>query len=134
MTKNDMIKMGIVVGIVAGVILFGLQYLVQRGREVHRQMAWENAQSQEEAVRNAQMQIANLGTALDAFEIDVGRYPTTTEGLNALVVKPASHADRWAGPYLSGQRVPKDPWGMAYIYENDGNRFAVRSCGLSRST
>ncbi len=53
-------------------------------------------------------QIAMLGTALDAFRLDVGRYPTTEEGLDALQKNPGF--EKWDGPYLS-KDVPLDPWG-----------------------
>ncbi len=67
----------------------------------------------------AETQIAYIGTALDAFEIDCSRYPTTTEGLDALIQKPASNADGWTQPYLQ-QGVPKDPWGSEYVYRYPG--------------
>jgi general secretion pathway protein G len=67
----------------------------------------------------AQTQISELSVALDAFEIDVGRYPTTVEGLRALVERPASEADGWQQPYLS-KNVPLDPWGNEYIYRCPG--------------
>ena len=66
----------------------------------------------------AQADLANLGTALDLFYLDVGRYPTTEEGLKALVVKPGDLAG-WAGPYLK-RGTPKDPWGREYIYKCPG--------------
>jgi general secretion pathway protein G len=65
-------------------------------------------------------QISELSVALDAFEIDVGRYPTTVEGLRALLERPTSEADSWQGPYLSKNVVPADPWGGEYIYRCPG--------------
>ena len=62
----------------------------------------------------AKAQIEAFEKALDAFRLDVGRYPTTDEGLAALLVKPATTA-KWNGPYLK-KNVPQDPWGHAYIY------------------
>ena len=53
--------------------------------------------------------ISNIGVALDAFEVDIGRYPKTEEGLQALVEN-ASNDDKWNGPYLK-KGLPKDPWG-----------------------
>ena len=64
-------------------------------------------------------QIANFETALDAFNIDIGRYPTTMEGLEALVVKPTG-LDKWREPYLKRQTLPKDPWGNEYQYKCPG--------------
>ena len=66
----------------------------------------------------ARAQIEMLGTALDTFRLDVGRYPTTEEGLDALQRKPAG-ADRWDGPYLK-KEVPLDPWKKPYLYKSPG--------------
>jgi len=62
--------------------------------------------------------IANIEVALDAFEIDNGRYPTTSEGLRALLEQP-SDADDWKGPYLK-KAVSLDPWGNEYVYKLPG--------------
>jgi general secretion pathway protein G len=69
-------------------------------------------------VRAAAAQIANFGTALDTFRLDVGRYPNTQEGLAALIQRPSA-ADRWDGPYLK-TNVPNDPWGRPYFYRSPG--------------
>jgi general secretion pathway protein G len=69
-------------------------------------------------VRAAAAQIANFGTALDTFRLDVGRYPNTQEGLAALIQRPSS-ADRWDGPYLK-TNVPNDPWGRPFFYRSPG--------------
>jgi general secretion pathway protein G len=66
----------------------------------------------------AKTQIANISTALDAFEVDNGYYPAGAEGLNELVEKPST-ATNWRGPYLK-QRIGNDPWGNAYVYEYPG--------------
>ena len=68
--------------------------------------------------KTAGIQIADLDKALEIFKLDVGRYPTNAEGLQALVAKPAS-AGGWNGPYLKGG-LPADPWGNAYRYANPG--------------
>jgi len=65
----------------------------------------------------AKAQIAMLGTALDAFRLDVGRYPTRDEGLDALRKNPGF--DTWDGPYLP-KDVPPDPWGKHYVYNCPG--------------
>jgi len=62
-------------------------------------------------------QIAMLGTALDAFRLDVGRYPNAEEGLDALRKNPGM--DNWDGPYLP-KDVPQDPWGKQYVYRYPG--------------
>jgi len=69
-------------------------------------------------LRAAAAQIANFGTALDTFRLDVGRYPTTQEGLGALNARPSS-TDRWDGPYLKTQ-IPLDPWSRPYFYRSPG--------------
>jgi general secretion pathway protein G len=66
----------------------------------------------------AKTQIELLGTALDTFRLDVGRYPTTQEGLQAMRMAP-SGLPRWDGPYLK-KDVPLDPWGRPYVYESPG--------------
>lgn len=64
---------------------------------------------------------SNIGQALDLYEIDNGSYPTTEEGLNALMAKPAS-APNWRGPYL--KKKPADPWGNPYAYKSPGTHNA----------
>jgi general secretion pathway protein G len=76
-------------------------------------------QSERATARAAKAQIELLGTALDTFRLDVGRYPTTQEGLQALTQKPGG-VDRWDGPYLR-KEVPNDPWGRPYIYKSPGD-------------
>jgi general secretion pathway protein G len=66
----------------------------------------------------SRLQIEMLGTALDTFRTDVGRYPTTAEGLAALRQRPPN-VDRWDGPYLK-KGVPPDPWGRAFYYRSPG--------------
>jgi len=91
--------------------------------------------SQQAKITAAGVQIAQLEVALDAFEIDVSRYPTTTEGLRALVDKPTSDADGWQQPYLK-RDVPKDPWGNDYVYRYPGqyneNGYDLYSLGPDR--
>jgi type II secretion system protein G len=62
----------------------------------------------------AQADISNIKNAIAVFELDVGRYPTTAEGLNALTTRPPGLTADWHGPYLA--QFPTDPWGHAYIY------------------
>ena len=66
----------------------------------------------------AKAQIESFGKALDAYRIDTGRYPSTEQGLNALVVKPPDEA-KWAGPYLQ-KSIPLDPWSKPYAYRSPG--------------
>jgi general secretion pathway protein G len=75
--------------------------------------------SQQAKITAARTQLSYFETALDAFEIDVGRYPTNVEGLRALVERPTSNADGWQQPYLKST-IPQDPWGGEYIYRCPG--------------
>lgn len=74
--------------------------------------------------KTAGLQIADLEKSLDMFKLDVGRYPTNAEGLQALVSKPGS-ANGWNGPYLNGS-LPTDPWGNAYRYANPGPHGGIQ--------
>jgi general secretion pathway protein G len=67
----------------------------------------------------ARAEIHNLGLALDLFRLDIGRYPTQPEGLNALV-QPQPGLPGWRGPYLKSRTVPADPWGRPYVYRAAG--------------
>jgi len=67
-------------------------------------------------VARARSDVANLETALEQFRLDMGRYPTTEEGLEALRQPPQSDdAYKWKGPYIK-KPVPLDPWGHPYVY------------------
>lgn len=78
--------------------------------------------------KTASVQIADLDKSLELFKLDVGRYPTTEEGLNALVTKPGS-VNGWTGPYLKGG-VPSDPWGHPYRYANPGSNGGIEIISL----
>jgi len=71
----------------------------------------------------AKIQIESFGNALDLFYLDAGRYPTTSEGLRALMERPTNTAF-WNGPYLKGNAVPNDPWGRVYLYRSPGQHGA----------
>ena len=66
----------------------------------------------------ARTQIEMLGQALDSYRLDVGKYPSSSEGLNALVTNPG--AQGWDGPYLK-KGVPNDPWQKPYQYQSPGS-------------
>ena len=76
------------------------------------------AQVGKSQMKAAKAQITALEQALDQFRLDVGRYPTTEEGLEALTKAPAS-APGWGGPYLK-KAAPSDPWGRPFIYVQPG--------------
>jgi general secretion pathway protein G len=73
----------------------------------------------ESKVKTAQIQMENIASALDLFYLDAGRYPTTEEGLAALVRAP-SGLTSWNGPYLKSATAPRDPWGHDYVYRAPG--------------
>jgi general secretion pathway protein G len=78
----------------------------------------------------ARLQIENLSNAMEGYRIEVGRYPSTEEGLEALVEAPPG-ATRWNGPYLKKSVIPKDPWGNEYNYRSPGEHgpFDIFSLG-----
>jgi general secretion pathway protein G len=73
----------------------------------------------ESKAKAAKIQIESFSSALDLFFLDNGRYPSSSEGLTALVQRPGSTMS-WNGPYLKGAVVPNDPWGNAYVYRSPG--------------
>jgi len=77
----------------------------------------------ESKAKAAKIQIESLSSALDLYYLDVGRYPSTNEGLTALAKRPAN-ADAWNGPYVRGGVVPNDPWGNPYVYRSPGEHGA----------
>jgi len=70
-------------------------------------------------IQTTQTQIEQLGGALDMFRLEVGRYPTTAEGLEALIRQP-SGVSRWNGPYLRRSTIPTDAWGNDFVYRSPG--------------
>jgi general secretion pathway protein G len=69
--------------------------------------------------KTARLQIEDLTAALDLYYLEIGDYPSTDQGLRALVEQPGD-VDNWAGPYLKKADVPKDPWGQDYHYQSPG--------------
>jgi general secretion pathway protein G len=90
-------------------------------------------QEERAKVKAAKAQIELLGTALDTFRLDVGRYPTSQEGLEALLRQPGG-LERWDGPYLK-KALPQDPWGTAYGYRSPGEHgpFDIVSYGADKT-
>jgi general secretion pathway protein G len=84
----------------------------------------------ESRTKTAKLQIESFGSALDLFFLDAGRYPTTSEGLSALVQRP-NGIEVWNGPYVKGGKVPPDPWGNPYQYRSpvDGAPYQIVSYG-----
>ena len=73
----------------------------------------------ESKAKAAKIQIESFSSALDLYFLDNGRYPSSSEGLRALVQRPGSTMS-WNGPYLKGAAVPADPWGNPYVYRAPG--------------
>lgn len=81
----------------------------------------------------AKAQISLFETALDTYRLDVGKYPTTDQGLQALREQPDG-VEKWDGPYLP-KKVPPDPWGNAYVYRSPGEHgdYDILSLGADGS-
>ncbi|MBP0590721.1 type II secretion system major pseudopilin GspG [Paraburkholderia sp. LEh10] len=111
-TLLELLVVLVIIGMLAAIV--GPRYFSQLGKS-------------QATVARAQIDV--LTKAIDNFRLDVGRYPAAEEGLQALVVKPAS-ADKWAGPYLK-KEVPLDPWGHPYVYQVPGTKgdYAVIAYG-----
>ena len=101
-TLLELLVVMVIIGLLASYV--GPKYFAQIGKS---------------EVKTTRAQIDALGKAIDQYRLDVGRYPTTEEGLAALVTKPAN-LPKWDGPYLA-KNVPLDPWGNAYIYKSPGD-------------
>jgi general secretion pathway protein G len=63
-----------------------------------------------------------MKTALTTYRISMGDFPSTADGLQALITPPSSKADRWRGPYITDAKIPLDPWGEPYQYAYPGKR------------
>lgn len=69
----------------------------------------------------AKQSIARIGSVLDLYKLDAGSYPSTQDGLQALITKP-DDVDNWAGPYVKSGAAPLDPWGHPYFYQSPSSR------------
>ena len=113
-TLLELLVVIVIIGLLAGYV--APRYFSQVGRS---------------EVQVARAQIDSIEKALDQYRLDVRRYPSPEEGLEALVARPAS-ASNWNGPYLR-KAVPADPWGRPYLYRSPGSKpgydFEVVSFG-----
>ena len=71
----------------------------------------------------AKIEIGQIGQALDLYKLETGRYPSSSDGLHALVTAPGG-ASNWNGPYWKKSQIPKDPWGNDYRYTSPGQKGA----------
>ena len=101
-TLLELLVVIVIIGLLAAYV--GPKYFAQLGKS---------------EVTIARDQIDAFEKALDTYRLDVGRYPTTEEGLAALMAAPPSAAAKWNGPYLK-KAVPQDPWGHPFIYRSPG--------------
>jgi general secretion pathway protein G len=72
----------------------------------------------------ARQSIERISSVLDLYKLDAGSYPTTQDGLQALIAKP-DDAPNWAGPYIKGGDLPVDPWGHQYLYQLPSSRTGL---------
>lgn len=100
-TLLELLVVMVIIGLLAGYV--GPKYFSQIGKS---------------EVKATRAQIDSFGKAIDQFRLDVGRYPSTEEGLKSLITRP-SNLTKWDGAYLS-KNVPLDPWGNPYIYKSPG--------------
>jgi len=100
-TLLELLVVMVIIGLLAGYV--GPKFFGQIGKS---------------EVKATRAQLDGLQKSLDQYRLDVGRYPTTEQGLAVLVDKPADEP-RWAGPYLS-KALPKDPWRNDYQYRSPG--------------
>lgn len=112
-TLLELLVVIVIIGLLAGYV--APRYFAQVGRS---------------EIQVARSQIDSLEKALDQYRLDMRRYPTSEEGLDALVVKP-SGANGWNGPYLK-KAVPNDPWGRAYVYRTPGQKGEFDLISLGR--
>jgi general secretion pathway protein G len=102
MTLIEILVVLVLIGIVMGIV--GGNFL-SRGEEAK--------------AKAAKIEIGQIAQTLDLYKLEVGRYPTTSEGLQALVQAPSGVAN-WNGPYWKKSTLPKDPWGNDYKYVSPG--------------
>jgi len=101
-TLLELLVVMVIIGLLASYV--GPRYFAQVGKS---------------EIKTAMAQMNALGKALDQYRLDTGRYPSTEQGLTALVTRPANEP-KWDGPYLK-KNVPPDPWGNQYVYKQPGD-------------
>ena len=111
-TLLELLVVMVIIGLLAAYV--GPKYFAQIGKS---------------EVKTTKAQIVGLEKALQQYRLDVGRYPTTEQGLAALMTKPAN-VNKWAGPYLE-KNLPTDPWGRPYVFVSPGEHgdFDISSTG-----
>ncbi|MDO8653459.1 MAG: type II secretion system major pseudopilin GspG [Undibacterium sp.] len=112
-TLLELLVVIVIIGLLASYV--GPKYFTQLGKS---------------EVTVAKAQIEAFEKSLDNFRLDIGRYPSSEEGLAALLAAPAGLHFKWNGPYLK-KAVPNDPWGHTYFYRSPGSKseFDITSMG-----
>ena len=110
----ELLVVMVIIGLLAGLV--APQYFDQIGKS---------------NIKIAKAQIESLGKALDQYRLDIGGYPSTEEGLDALNTKPQNQP-RWSGPYLK-KAVPLDPWDRPYVYRSPGEHGEYDLYSLGKS-
>ncbi|MBI5438036.1 MAG: type II secretion system major pseudopilin GspG [Nitrosomonadales bacterium] len=100
-TLLELLVVMVIIGLLAGYV--GPKYFAQIGKS---------------EIKTARAQIDSFGKALDQYRLDTGHYPSSEQGLAALMAR-QSNDPKWSGPYLT-KSVPSDPWGNAYVYKQPG--------------
>lgn len=111
-TLLELLVVMLIIGLLAGIV--GPKYFSQLGKS---------------EAKAARAQIDSIGKALELYRLDTGRYPSTEQGLKALIDRPGDEP-RWDGPYLK-KGLPPDPWGRPYVYRAPGEHgdFDLYSLG-----
>ena len=112
-TLLELLVVIVIIGLLAAYV--GPKYFAQLGKS---------------EVTVAKSQMESFEKSLDTYRLDVGRYPTSEEGMAALMAAPPTAATKWNGPYLK-KAVPLDPWGNAYVYRSPGAKaeYEIMSMG-----
>ncbi len=113
-TLLELLVVIVIIGLLAAYV--GPKYFAQLGKS---------------EVTIAKAQIEAFEKSLDTYRLDVGRYPSTDEGLAALLNAPPSAGSKWNGPYLK-KGVPPDPWGHPYQYRSPGSKGEYEIVSLGR--
>ncbi|HJU99840.1 MAG TPA: type II secretion system major pseudopilin GspG [Burkholderiaceae bacterium] len=113
-TLLELLVVIVIIGLLAAYV--GPKYFAQLGKS---------------EVTIAKAQIEAFEKSLDTYRLDVGRYPSTDEGLAALLTAPATAGAKWNGPYLK-KGVPADPWGHPYQYRSPGTKGEFEIVSLGR--
>lgn len=114
-TLLEMLVVVLIIGLIVSVVVYNV------AREPDKARA-----------KTTRVQIESFGTALQAYKLDNGHYPSTEQGLEALVERPGGFPEpkHWGpDPYINKKKIPQDKWGNDYIYSNDGRNYLIISYG-----